>query len=336
MIAFVLKRLLLTLPVLFGLLVMIFVLTRVVPIDPAAVLAGETATAEQVDRIRSELGLDRPLPIQFLRYLEQIARGDFGTSIYTHREVLEDLLQRLPATIELAGFTMLLAIVLGVPLGLIAAVHRNGWIDQLLRVFSIAGLAMASFWIAIILQLVFSLHLGLLPLRGRIADTVSPPEFFTGLYLIDYLLSGRPRDALLALSHLLLPAVTLALPATATIVRFTRSSAIETLQRDFVLWERAVGYPRLVLIWKYVLRSSMSATLTQIGLLFGLFLSGSVVVEAVFGWPGLGDYLFNAVVLSDYQPVIATTLLVGAIYAAVNIIVDILQGWLDPRVTELD
>jgi len=231
---------------------------------------------------------------------------------------------------------MLISVGLGVPLGLIAAVHRNGWVDQSLRLMSIAGLAMASFWIAIILQLVFSLELGLLPLRGRISDVVSPPAFYTGLYVLDYLLSGRPSDALAAVSHLMLPAITLALPATATIVRFTRSSAIETLQRDFVLWERAVGYPRAIMIWKYVLRSSMSATCTQIGLLFGLFLSGSVVVEAVFAWPGLGDYLFNAVVLSDYQPVIATTLLVGTIYAAVNILVDIVQGWLDPRVTELD
>jgi peptide/nickel transport system permease protein len=334
--AFILKRLLLTVPVLFGLLVLMFVLTRVVPIDPAAVLAGETATPEQVAQIRSDLGLDRPLPIQFVRYVRQVAQGDFGTSLYTHRDVAADLLQRLPATIELACLTMLLAVGLGVPLGVIAAVHRNGWMDQALRLGSILGLAMASFWIAIVLQLIFSLELGLLPLRGRIADTISPPTSFTGLYVIDYLLSGRPGDALRALSHLILPAVTLALPATATIVRFTRSSAIETLQRDFVMWERAVGYPRGIMIWKYVLRSSMSATLTQIGLLFGLFLSGSVVVEAVFAWPGLGDYLFNAVILSDYQPVIATTLLVGVIYALVNIVVDLLQGWLDPRVTELD
>lgn len=334
MLRFIGKRLLLTVPVLLGLLVLIFVLTRVVPIDPAAVLAGETATPEQITQLRTQLGLDRSLPVQFVRYLVQVASGDFGSSLYTHRPVVTDLAQRLPATIELACFTMLLAVVLGVPLGLIAAVHRNGWIDQGLRLFSIAGLAMASFWIAIILQLVFSLNLGWMPLRGRIGDTVSPPVFYTGLYVVDFLLSGRPREAWSALAHLTLPAVTLALPAIATIVRFTRSSAIETLQRDFVTWERAVGYPRGVLIWKYVLRSSMSATLTQIGLLFGLFLSGSVVVEAVFGWPGLGDYLFNAVVLSDYQPVIATTLVVGAIYALVNILVDILQGWLDPRVAE--
>ncbi len=332
MLRFVAYRLLLTIPVLLGLLLLIFVLTRIVPIDPAAVLAGETATPEQIAGIRVSLGLDRPLPVQFFLYLKQVAAGDFGVSIYTHRPVIVDLGLRLPATIELAMATMLLAILIGVPLGMIAAVNRNGWIDQILRVFTIAGLAVASFWIAIVFQLVFSLHLGLLPLRGRISDAVSSPDLVTGLFVIDYLLAGRVRDAGTALTHLVLPSFTLALPAIATIARFTRSSAIETLQRDFVVWERAVGYPRRLLIWKYVLRSSMSATITQIGLLFGLFLSGSVVVEAVFGWPGLGDYLYNAVMLSDYQPVMATTLVVGVIYAAVNILVDVAQGWLDPRV----
>jgi peptide/nickel transport system permease protein len=332
MLRFVAYRLLLTVPVLLGLLLLIFVLTRIVPIDPAAVLAGETATPEQIASIRASLGLDQPLPMQFLLYLKQVVSGDFGVSIYTHRPVILDLSLRLPATIELAMTTMLLSIFVGVPLGMIAAVRRNSWIDQTLRAFTIVGLAVASFWIAIVFQLVFSLQLGLLPLRGRISDSVSAPDFFTGFFVVDYLLAGRFSDAGTALTHLVLPSITLALPAIATIARFTRSSAIETLQRDFVVWERAVGYPRRVLIWKYVLRSSMSATITQIGLLFGLFLSGSVVVEAVFGWPGLGDYLYNAVMLSDYQPVMATTLLVGAIYAAVNILVDMAQGWLDPRV----
>ena len=331
MISFVGRRLLLTAPVLLGLLLLVFVLTRIVPVDPAAVLAGETATVQQVAQLRTELGLDRPLPVQFWLYLQQVATGDFGTSLYTHRPVALDLGLRLPATLELALATMLLAIAAGVPLGMVAAVHRNGWLDQALRVFTITGLAVASFWIAIVFQLVFSLQLEWLPLRGRMADTVSPPDFVTGLYVVDYLLAGRVREAVTALSHLALPALTLALPAIATIARFTRSSAIETLQRDFVLWERAVGYPRGVLVWKYVLRSSLSATVTQIGLLFGLFLSGSVVVEAVYGWPGLGDYLYNAVILSDYQPVMATTLLVGLIYAVVNILVDIAQAWLDPR-----
>ncbi|MCC7426668.1 MAG: ABC transporter permease [Alphaproteobacteria bacterium] len=321
-------------PVLLGLLVLVFVLTRIVPADPAAVLAGEQASPEQVAAIRATLGLDRPLHVQFVRYLVQVASGDFGTSLYTHRPVVQDLAERMPATIELALASMLLAILVGIPLGAVAAVRRNGWLDQIIRVFTIGGLAVASFWMAIMLQLVFSMQLDILPLRGRVDAGVPAPPFLTGLYVIDYLLAGNLALARHALWHLVLPSVTLALPATATIARFTRSSVIETLQKDFVAWERAVGYPRRVMLWKYVLRNSLSATVTQVGLLFGLFLSGSIVVEAVFGWPGLGDYLFSAITTADYQPVMATTLAIGVIYAVVNIMVDLVQARIDPRVAE--
>jgi len=334
MLALILRRLALVVPVLFGLLVMVFVLTRIVPADPAAVLAGEQASPEQIAAIRARLGLDRSIPVQFARYLAQVAGGDFGTSLYTHRPVVQDLGERIPATLELALATMLLAILAGIPLGTLAAIRRNGWLDHAIRIFTIAGLAVASFWMAIMLQFLFSMMLDILPLRGRIATGQTPPPLITGLYVLDSLLAGRPGLAAHALSHLVLPAVTLALPATATIARFTRSSVIETLQKDFVAWERAVGYPRRVMLWKYVLRNSLSATVTQIGLLFGLFLSGSIVVEAVYGWPGLGDYLFSAITTADYQPVLATTLAIGVIYALVNIAVDIAQALIDPRVAE--
>jgi peptide/nickel transport system permease protein len=335
MIRLMVRRLLLVLPVLFGLLVLVFVLTRIVPADPAAMLAGEQATPEQVAVLRAELGLDRPMWVQFWRYLGQVAQGDFGTSLYTHRPVVLDLAERLPATLELALATMTLAIGIGVPLGVIAAVNHNRWLDQIIRLSTIAGLAVASFWLAIMLQLAFSMWLELLPLRGRVASGVpAPPVAWTGMYTLDYLLAGQFGRAAHAASHLVLPSVTLALPATATIARFMRSSVIETMQKDFVAWERAIGYPRRVIVWRYALRNSLSATVTQVGLLFGLFLSGSVVVEAVFGWPGLGDYLFNAILISDYQPILATTLLIGTVYALVNILVDITQAAIDPRVAE--
>jgi peptide/nickel transport system permease protein len=154
------------------------------------------------------------------------------------------------------------------------------------------------------------------------------------MYTLDYLLSAEFGRVWHAASHLVLPSITLALPATATIARFMRSSVIETMQKDFVAWERAAGYPRHAIVWRYALRNSLSATVTQIGLLFGLFLSGSVVVEAVFGWPGLGDYLFNAILIADYQPILATTLLIGTVYALVNIAVDVAQAVIDPRVAE--
>ncbi len=334
MITLILRRLVLMVPVLLGLLVLVFVLTRIVPADPAAMLAGERATAVEIAALRTRLGLDRPLVEQFWLYLLQVLRGEFGASLYTHRPVVLDLQERIPATIELAFVTMLVAITVGVPLGTVAAVQRNGVVDHLIRLTTLIGLAVASFWMAIMLQLVFSMWLDVLPLRGRIATGMRPPPVVTGIFTLDYLLAGDPRMVGHALWHLVLPVTTLALPAAATIARFTRSSVIETLQKDFVTWERAAGYPARVITWRYVLRNSLSATVTQVGLLFGLFLSGSVVVEAVFGWPGLGDYLFNAILIADYQPVLATTLAIGVIYALVNIAVDMVQALIDPRVAE--
>lgn len=331
---FVLRRLLLAVPVLLGLALLVFLLTRVVPADPAAVLAGEGASPAQVAALRAQLGLDRALAVQFGRYLEQIAAADLGTSLYTHRAVSRDLLERLPATLELAASAMTLAIVLGIPLGLVAALHHNRVLDHLARLVSVTGIAIASFWLAIMLQLLFSMRLDLLPLRGRIAATADPPPHVTGLFTLDFLFAGDLAGVGQALAHLALPALTLALPGMATIARFMRSSALETLQKDHVLFARAAGLPRLKIAGKYVLRNSASATVTQIGLLFSLLLSGSIVVEAIFVWPGLGDYLFNAIVLGDYQPVLATTLLIGAVYTGVNIAVDLAQALIDPRVAE--
>ena len=334
MLSFLLRRLVLTIPVLFGLMVLVFFLTRTIPSDPAAVLAGDQATPAQVAAIRTHLGLDRPLPVQFMLYLRQIGTGDFGTSLYTHRPVTQDLAERLPATVELAVWSLLLAFFIGVPLGGVSAVHRNTWIDYVNRGFTTGGLALASFWMAIILQLVFSMHFDLLPLQGRISQTASPPATITGMFVVDYLLHGNLRMAWQACRHLILPSVTLALPAIATFARFMRSSMLETLQKDFIAWERAVGYSRASLIWKYALRNSLSSTVTQLGLIFGMFLSGSVIVEALYDWPGLGDYLYVSITTSDYSPILATTLLIGVIYAFVNIAVDLLQTLIDPRVGE--
>jgi len=332
MISFLVRRLLQMVFVLFGLTLLTFALVRIVPTDPAALLAGENAGAEQIEQIRARYGFDRPVHEQFVLYLGQIARGDLGRSLYTNREVATDLAQRLPATMELSLVAMGLAIGLGLPLGVLAASQHRGVVDQVARVFSMMGLAVASFWLAIILQMTFSLQLGWLPLRGRIATMAEPPPDITGFYTVDYLLTGDLAGLWGALLHLALPAITLALPGMATISRFVRSSMIETLQKDFVDYETAMGYPRRILVWKYVLRNSLSSAVTQIGLLFGLLLSGSVVVEAVFSWPGLGDYIYNGIVTGDSNPVLATTLLIGVIYAVVNILVDLTQVLIDPRI----
>lgn len=334
MLAFVIRRLLLVIPALFGLLVLTFVLVRVVPSDPAAALAGENATPAQIAQIREQYGFDQPLVVQFGIYLGQVLRGDLGTSVYTGRPVVQDIGYRLPATLELTFAALLLAAGLGIPLGVVAAVYHNSALDHVLRVFTVAGLAIASFWFAIMLQLLFAMELNVLPLRGRLGIATDVPPAVTGLYLIDSLLAWRLDIFGDALRHIALPAITLAFGAMATITRFTRAGVLDTLQKDFVLYETAVGYPRWRIIGIYVLRNSVVATVTQLGLLFGVLIGGAVVVEAIFDWPGIGSYAVEAIFTSDYKAILAVTLLIGVVYALVNITVDLIHGLLDPRVAE--
>jgi len=331
---FLLRRALHAVPTLFGLLIVTFLLIRIVPADPAAALAGDNATPQQIENIRHQYGFDRPILEQLVLYLGQVLRFNFGESQYSHRPVGMDIRQRLPATLELTAAALLIATGLGIPLGVIAGVYHNRWPDFLLRVISITGVAVAAFWFAIMLQLLFAMQLEWLPLRGRLGDGIVPSPDLTGSLILDSLLAGRWDVLWDALRHLVLPAVTLSLGGLATITRFTRAGVIETMQKDFVLYERAVGYPRRRLIWIYVLRNSVTAAVTQIGLLFGALIAGAVVVEAIFDWPGIGNYAVLAILTADYKVMLAVTLLIGVIYTVVNILTDLVHGLLDPRLRE--
>jgi peptide/nickel transport system permease protein len=334
MLRFILRRTLYAVPSLFGLLVLTFLMIRVVPADPAAALAGDNATPQQIAAIRHQYGFDRSIIEQLFLYLGQVAEFDFGESQYSHRPVGVDIRQRLPATLELTISALLIAACQGVPLGVIAGVYHNRLPDFVLRVFSITGVAVAAFWFAIMLQLLFAMQLGWLPLRGRLGSGIIPPPDFTGSLLLDSLLAGRLDVFGDALRHLILPAVTLSLGGLATITRFTRAGVLETMQKDFVLYERAVGYPRRRLIWIYVLRNSVIAAVTQIGLLFGALIAGAVVVESIFDWPGIGNYAVLAILTADYKVMLAVTLMVGIVYTIVNIVTDLVHGLLDPRLWE--
>lgn len=331
---YVLRRLALSLPALLGLVLLTFVLSRVVPADPAAALAGDAATPAQIAEIRAQYGLDRPMLEQAVIHVRQVLTGDLGRSAFSGRPVAEELLQRLPATLELTFAALLIATLLGIPLGLLAALDHNGPLDHLVRVVSVGGLAVAGFWLAIMLQLVFAMDLDLLPLRGRIDVALGAPPRITGFLLADALLAGRWDMFASACRHMVLPAVTLSLPGLATIARFTRSGVLETLQKDFVLYARAAGYGRVRLAAVYVLRNAVTVTVTQIGLLFGALISGAVAVEAVFDWPGLGTYAVQAILSADYKALLAVTLVVGVVYALVNVAVDVAQALIDPRVAE--
>jgi peptide/nickel transport system permease protein len=331
---YVSKRLLTILPSLFGLLVLSFALVQLMPGDPAAAIAGEGATPQMIEAVRQNYGFDKPIWVQFLIYIEKAATLDFGTSFFTQRPVAADLLERLPATLELILLSLAISAVVGVALGTLAAINHNSLLDQVIRIATVAGLALAAFWVGIMLQIYLSMELGLFPLRGRLSVGTPAPPFITGLYLVDSLLTGHFTTFVDALRHLALPAITLALGPLATIARFTRATVLETMQMDFVAYETAVGYSRRRVVWTYVLRNSLSTTITQLGLLFGSLLSGAVAVEAIFNWPGIGSYTVQAIFTSDFNAILAVILLTGLVYLLVNILVDLVHAWIDPRISE--
>lgn len=334
MLLFVIRRILMIMPILLGLLLLTFLMMRFGGGDPAAAMAGDAATPEQIAAIRDQLGLNDPFIVQFWTYLTNALQGDFGVSVYSNRPVGLDIIQRLPATLELTFVAILIASVFGIVFGTLAGVYRNSILDYFVRVTSVAGLAAASFWIAIMLQLLFSMEWNILPLRGRLPSNIPAPTSITRFYLIDSLLTGQWNTFWESLRHLILPAVTISLGGLATIARFTRSSVVASMQSEFATYENAVGYPKRRIVYPYVLRNSLVSPVTQIGLLFGAFVSNAVAVEAIFDWPGLGSYLVAAIFAADFNAVLAVTLVIGAVYAIVNIAVDLVHGFLDPRVAD--
>lgn len=323
------NRLLWFVPTLVGLLAIVFVLSRVIPVDPAVLAAGENASVAQVQQVRERFGFDKPLPVQFANYLRDIAQGNLGTSLFTQQPIVDDLASRLPATLELTIFAVLIAGLVGIPLGVFCGLHRNSWIDHVLRVVTVSGLAVASFWLAMQFQFLFSMKLGWLPLSGRIEGF--PPEPVTGLMLVDAMIEGDREMIGSAFRHIVLPTLTLALPAAATVVRFTRNGVIGVINSPSVAYQTAMGLPRRLIVWKYVLRMALTATVTQLGLIFGILLAGAVVVETVFDWPGLGAYAVRSILQSDYNAVMGFTLCTGALFVLINLLVDMLQAAIDPR-----
>lgn len=252
--SYVAQRVVTLIPTLLGLVILTFFLSRVVPADPAALIAGEGASRQQIEALRQRYGFDKPLLTQLGVYLAQLTTGNLGTSIYTGRPVLTDLRERFPATLELTLVSIAMATLLGIPLGVVSALKHNSWLDHSLRACTTAGLAITGFWLAIMLQLFFSMELDLFPLGGRIG--VQEPQPLTGFFLLDALLSLNGTAFLSALQHITLPALTLAYPAFATIARFTRSGVLDVMQRDFMLYEKAMGLPRLLITFKYLLRAT--------------------------------------------------------------------------------
>lgn len=331
MLNFTLRKLAALVGTMLGIAALTFLITNVAPGDPARLVAGPNATEDMVETIRVQNGLDKPLPEQFVIYMSGLVRGDLGTSIVTTRPVIEELLRYAPATIELVLVAMALGIIVGVPLGMLSAVYRNSWFDHVTRIFSISGVALPAFWFGILLQLLFAVHMGWLPVSGRLPLVARPPEPITHLLLVDSLLRGQFSLFWTALSYIILPAVVLSFPCLASILRVNRAEMVEVLQSDHVVAARAHGLSSRRIVALYALKNAMLPTLAMIGLRFGWMLGSTVLVETVFDWPGIGLYAVSSALASDFKPVIGVTLLIGFFFILANTIVDLAYAWIDPR-----
>jgi peptide/nickel transport system permease protein len=330
---FVVRRLALLVPTLFGVSVIGFLLTYLLPGNPALVKAGPMATPQYVAEMKHKMGLDQPLYAQYGRYVTGLLHGDLGESSSTGRPVLTDLMQRLPATLELTVASLLLALLLGVPMGVVCAIHRDTIIDHFGRVFSVVGVAMPSFWSGLILIYVFFYLLGIAPAPlGRLGPGIMPPAPITGLYTVDSLLSGNWRAFESSLAQLALPSLTLAISVMAPLARMVRAALLEILETDYIKAASAFGLPRWRVIYGDALRNAIIPVVTALGVVFGFLMAGNAVVESVFGWPGIGNYGVKALTLKDSGPIQSFVLFVAVMCILANLLVDLVYGLADPRI----
>ncbi|MCY3766804.1 MAG: ABC transporter permease [Gemmatimonadetes bacterium] len=328
---YILKRLFLLVPMLLGIVVLVFLMIHFVPGDPAQVMLGERASAEQVAELRRQLGLDQELHVQLGLYLWGLVQGDLGRSFKSHAKVSSELLARFPATLELTLISMLLACGVGIIAGVVSASRKGTVMDYLGMTVSLAGLSMPIFWLGLMVILVMSVFLGLFPVSGRLSTHLFIPRV-TGLYLIDSLLAGDLRAFVDAVWHLVLPGLTLGTVPMAVIARMTRSSLLDVLKEDYVRTAWAKGLSERIVIFRHALKNAFIPVLTVISLQFGFLLGGAVITETIFAWPGVGRWLLLAVYSRDFRAVQGGVLLVALMFALINLIADVMYAWLDPRI----
>jgi peptide/nickel transport system permease protein len=316
-----------------GVTLITFIISHLIPGDPARLIAGERATDEIVAAIRSRLGLDLPLYQQYWNYMVALAQGDLGTSIRTSRPVLEDIAAFFPATLELALVALLLATLVGIPLGVLSAVYRNRPIDHFVRTISVTGISTPAFWLGLGLIIVFYGKLGWLPGGGRLAQGMAPPPDVTGLYLVDSLLAGDMATFRSALHHILLPAITLGFVHLGVVARQIRSAMLEQLGEDYVRTARAYGLTPWSVVLRHALPNALIPSVTVLGLALGDLLYGAVLTETVFGWPGMGAYVVDSIQALDFPAVMGFAVVVSVAYVILNFLVDLAYRWIDPRIT---
>ncbi|MCA3237538.1 MAG: ABC transporter permease [Curvibacter sp.] len=327
------KRLLGALPNLLGIVVITFVLTRALPGDPAAFFAGPAGSQEAVEQVREKLGLNRSMPEQFWIYLKDLARGDLGQALSSGLPVREELLTRLPASLELVLASLVFAVLIAVPLGIAAARHPNSWVDHLCRIVTTAGVSLPTFFTGLLLVYVFYYLLGWSPSPlGRLDPYLSAPAAITGLYSVDSLLAGDVKLFIACLKQMILPVLTLGIFVLAPLARMTRASMLAVLSADFVRTARASGLSSTTVLVRYAFRNAMLPVVTTMGMVFSFLLGMSVIVEKVFAWPGVGAFALEALIANDYAPVQGFVLTMAVLYTLLNLCIDLLYVVIDPRV----
>jgi peptide/nickel transport system permease protein len=333
MLNMIMKRMLVAIPSLIGVIIVTFLLTRALPGDPAAYFAGPAATKEAIEQIRVRLGLDQPLIVQFGRYVGDLARGDLGNSLTTGQPVATEIGTRLPASAELTLLGLIVSMLIAVPLGIVAATRPGSIVDHACRILSTAGVSLPVFFTGLILVYVFYYLLGWAPAPlGRLDVFYSAPPHVTGFYLIDSLIVGDFEVFLASLKQLVLPALTLGIFSLAPIARMTRASMLAVLSSEFVRTARASGLSPFTVVVTYAFRNAMLPVITTLGMVFSFLLGANVLVEKVFAWPGIGSFAVEALIASDFAPLQGFVLTMAVMYVALNLIIDMLYGVIDPRV----
>jgi peptide/nickel transport system permease protein len=331
MVKWLIKRLFLLIFVIWGITTLTFVIFAVVPRNPALAMSGSQASPEQLQKFNERWGLDKPMWERYLKFYAYLFKGDLGTSIRTERPVATEMKNFFPATFELATTSIIISFIIGVPLGMISAIKRNKWPDQLTRFFSLIGVSLPNFWLGLILLLiVYNLLGGVGP--GRITSQAYEPARITGLYLIDSLLTGNWRSFADSFKHIITPAIALGVFGMGVVTRMMRSSMIDTLGKDYIKAAQARGLSQYKVIMGHALRNSLTPVLTTLGVLYGAYLGGVIVVEVVFAWPGLGNFAYTSILKSDQPAILGTVLVIALLYSVVNLIIDILYRFIDPRI----
>ena len=332
MIGFIIRRILVVIPTLLGVSIIIFLMLAITPGDPAELLLGERATKDSLEAMREYLGLQKPLYIQYWLFLKRVAKFDLGETIWTRQKVSREIMERFPATIELAVFAMMISSFLGIILGMISATKQYSWFDYSSMIGSLIGVSMPVFWLGLVFMLLFSLTLGWFPMSGRMGVDVDL-DTITNFYIIDAILTRNWAALKDALMPLVLPAMALSTIPLAIVARMTRSSMLEVLRQDYIKTARAKGLSETKIVLKHALRNGLIPVVTVVGLQFGILLGGAILTETVFAWPGVGKWLYEGVVKRDYMVIQGGTLVVATIFVMVNLIVDILYSIINPRIS---